>query len=199
MLDIASDPAVDTTVYEDAWNGKDVAWNRAFANYDACLDWPNAAFYKQLMEVYPDAKVIHTTRDPEKWYESALHTVYYFANKMREHSDQFPKGLLAGSEAIQLIVWQGYFDGKFEDKERTIQMYKDYEEEVKRTVPADKLLIFETGVDGWDKLCSFLGKEKPDMPWPHINTRQDFDQLIQGIEDQKEIKNLTLQHDIYAS
>ncbi|KAM3578426.1 hypothetical protein VKS41_009171 [Umbelopsis sp. WA50703] len=77
-------------------------------------------------------------------------------------------------------------------------MFKDHEE-VKRTVPADKLLIFETGVDGWDKLCSFLGKEKPDMPWPHINTRQDFDQLIQGIEDQKEIKNLTLQHDIYAS
>jgi hypothetical protein len=199
MLDIISDPAVDASVYEEAWNGKDVDWNRAFANYNACLDWPNAAFYKELMKVYPDAKVIHTTRDPEKWYESTLKTVYDVGKKFINDKEYFPPRVLEGGNAAEVVVWQGYFDGKFEDKERTIQMYKDHEEEVKRTVPADKLLIFETGVDGWDKLCSFLGKEKPDMPWPHINTRQDFDQLIQGIEDQKEIKNLTLQHDIYAS
>jgi hypothetical protein len=198
-LDIMSDPAIDISVYKEAWSGKDVDWNRTFANYNACLDWPNAAFYKQLMQVYPDAKVIHTTRDPEKWYESTLNTIYSARNKMKEDSEHYPKGIMAGIDVADTVVWDGCFHGNFEDKERTIQIYKDHEEEVKRTVPADKLLIFEIGVDGWDKLCSFLGRQKPDTPWPHINTRQDFEQMVQAIEEQKKIKNLTIQNDMYAA
>ncbi|KAJ2955993.1 hypothetical protein NQZ79_g8099 [Umbelopsis isabellina] len=199
MLDIASDPSIDASVYEEAWNGKDVDWNRAFENYNATLDWPNAAFYKQLMEVYPDAKVLHTTRDPEKWYESTLNTVYEVGKKFISEKEYFPPKVLAAGHAAEVVVWQGYFNGEFENKEKVIQMFKDHDEEVKRTVPADKLLMFEIGVDGWDKLCSFLGKEKPDIPWPHINSRADFEQMIQGVESQKKIKNMTIEHDLYAS
>ncbi|KAJ2955994.1 hypothetical protein NQZ79_g8098 [Umbelopsis isabellina] len=185
-MDIMSDPAIDASVYEEAWNGKDVDWDRAFGNYNATLDWPNAAFYKQLMEKYPDAKVLHTTRDPEKV-------------KFIHEKEYFPPKVLEGGHAAEVVVWQGYFNGEFENKEKVIQMFKDHDEEVKRTVPADKLLIFETGVDGWDKLCSFLGKEKPDTPWPHVNSKKEFDQMLQGIEEQKGIQNLTMNHDIYAS
>ncbi|KAG2171932.1 hypothetical protein INT43_001408 [Umbelopsis isabellina] len=198
MLDIVSDPTIDTSVYEEAWNGKDVDWNRAFANYNASLDWPNATFYKQLMEKYPDAKVLHTTRDPEKWYESVVQTVYATTRKYSVEKDSCPPGVLEGVTAADEVVFNGYFKGEFLNKEKTIQMFKDHDEEVKRIVPAEKLLVFETGVDGWDKLCSFLGKGKPDTPWPHINSREDFQVMVKDLEDKKELKNLTMPHDIYA-
>jgi hypothetical protein len=34
--------------------------------YDATVDWPAAPFYEEMMERYPNGKVILTLRDPEK-------------------------------------------------------------------------------------------------------------------------------------
>ena len=75
----------------------------------------------------------------------------------------------------------GIFKGKFEDKEFTIKLFKDHEDEIIRTVPAEKLLIFETGKDGWEKLCSFLGKKNPMTPWPHLNTTEDFAKIFAAV------------------
>ena len=40
--------------------------------------------------------------------------------------------------------------------------------EVRRRVPAEKLLVYEVK-DGWDPLCDFLGVEAPDKPFPRLN------------------------------
>ena len=37
------------------------------ADYTACVDWPACNYYKELMEMNPDAKVLLNCRDPEKW------------------------------------------------------------------------------------------------------------------------------------
>ena len=37
----------------------------------ATADWPAAAFWRELAEAYPDAKVILTTRDEDTWFESS--------------------------------------------------------------------------------------------------------------------------------
>ncbi|KAH8548260.1 hypothetical protein BGW37DRAFT_560105 [Umbelopsis sp. PMI_123] len=171
MVIIATDPTVDSSVFKEAYDGKDVDWNRAYKQFNAAVDWPTCGFYKNLMKEYPSAKVIHITRDPEKWYESAKDTVYQFR---QTPEDGMPDHLKAATSMIEKVVWGGDLQGKFEDKEEAIRLFKDHEEEVNRTVPADKLLIFETGVDGWEKLCRFLGKEVPDKPWPHVNSRETF-------------------------
>jgi hypothetical protein len=56
-------------------NGEDL-----FRGYRAAVDWPAAAFYEELMERYPEAKIILTVRDPDKWYESARSTIYNIQN-----------------------------------------------------------------------------------------------------------------------
>ena len=33
-------------------------------------------FYRDIMEAYPNAKVILTVRDPKKWYWSVKNTIY---------------------------------------------------------------------------------------------------------------------------
>lgn len=40
--------------------------------YVGTADVPCLLFVKELAELYPDAKVICTTRDPDKWYASLV-------------------------------------------------------------------------------------------------------------------------------
>ena len=70
-------------------------------------------------------------------------------------------------------------------------------ENVKRIIPAEKLLVYEVGKDGWEPLCDFLGvyvtylfrilaswlilkiyRPVPDGPFPHVNdTKQMQDRI----------------------
>src|SRR5262245_56304857 len=45
-------------------------WEAIYHDYDATLDWPGAAFWRELTVTYPDAKVILSTRPAHQWYES---------------------------------------------------------------------------------------------------------------------------------
>jgi hypothetical protein len=75
------------------------------------------------------------------------------------------------------IIWKGNLKGVFEDKEKTVAVYKEWIEEVKRTVPAEKLLVYEVK-EGWKPLCDFLDVPVPEMPFPHINERKNFIRII---------------------
>ncbi|KAJ2957659.1 hypothetical protein NQZ79_g6664 [Umbelopsis isabellina] len=183
MIVIMSDPNSDKQTFIDAWQGKEVDWNKTFDKFDAAVDWPSSTFYKQLMEVYPDAKVIHTTRDAEKWYESCKNTIMPVATQ--EMSASMPPHVSAGQDMVRKVVWDGEMQGKMVDKDAAIQMFRDHDEEVKRTVPADRLLVFETGKDGWEKLCSFLGKDIPSTPWPHVNKTEDFRKNVERFKSGK--------------
>ena len=45
-------------------------WQQVLEDYVAGGDYPVSLFYKEILEVYPDVKVLLTERDPVKWYES---------------------------------------------------------------------------------------------------------------------------------
>ncbi len=57
-------------LWETAARGKPVGWEEVFRGHRATVDWLGAAFYEELMERYPGARVILTVRDPDGWYES---------------------------------------------------------------------------------------------------------------------------------
>ena len=46
-------------------------------------------------------------------------------------------------------------------------------EEVKATIPPERLLIYEAG-EGWAPLCGFLGVPVPAEPYPSENSRAEF-------------------------
>jgi hypothetical protein len=75
------------------------------------------------------------------------------------------------------IVWQGTFDGKFEDKHRAIEVFNRHNEEVRRRVPKGQLLIYEVK-EGWGPLCEFLGVEAPDRPFPRLNDAAEMRRMI---------------------
>ena len=72
------------------------------------------------------------------------------------------------------MAWEDMFYGRFEDRDYAIEVLKRWNEEVKRRVPVDKLLIYE-GKEGWGHLCEFLEVEEPkDKPFPHLNDAEVF-------------------------
>ena len=55
-----------------------------------------------------------------------------------------------------------------------------FEEEVKQTVPADRLLVW-SAPEGWEPLCAFLDVPVPDTPFPHLNDTEEFkNRIIDG-------------------
>lgn len=153
-------------------NGGTPDWDSMLAGFESAADFPWAPFYKEIMDQYPDAKVILTTRDAEAWYASAAETIY----KMTSHA---PPGDMR--DMNHAVVWDGVFDGRFDDKDHAIQVFNDHNAAVQATVPDDRLLVFSVK-DGWDPLCSFLGVEVPDKPFPHANDREAFRQKAERIK-----------------
>jgi hypothetical protein len=59
-----------TGFWISAWREEPADWDGVLGEYEAAVDWPACTFYEELMERHPDAKVILSVRDPERWYES---------------------------------------------------------------------------------------------------------------------------------
>ena len=45
----------------------DANWDEVFDGFEATVDWPGSFFYRELIDVYPEAKVILTIRDGDSW------------------------------------------------------------------------------------------------------------------------------------
>jgi len=76
------------------------------------------------------------------------------------------------------LFWEGLFDGRFLDKEHAIRIYERHNEEVKRCVPAERLLVFDVK-QGWEPLCQFLGVPVPEgVPFPHLNDTAEFQRRV---------------------
>jgi Sulfotransferase domain len=166
-----------TGFWISAWRGEPADWDRILGEYEAAVDWPACTFYEELMERHPDAKVILSVRDPERWYESVRNTIYELSVVIPRHPI-YRIGyrlvsffVFRGSGNVDLageIIWQGTFDGRFEDKDYAIEVFERHNEEVKRRVPGDRLLVYDVKA-GWEPLCQFLGVEVPDEPFPRTN------------------------------
>jgi len=150
-------------LWEQAAFGQKVDWQALFQHYRATVDWPGAAFYDQLLAVYPEARVILSIRDPEKWYQSACDTIYHHS---QPQDTQF-------SRMVNQLVWQGTFSGRFLDKPYALEVFERHIATVQQQVPADKLLVYRVS-DGWEPLCRFLQVPQPDQPFPRVNDTQSF-------------------------
>jgi hypothetical protein len=154
-------------------------WDGVLGPYEATVDWPACAFYEELMQRHPDAKVLLSVRDPERWYESTRQTIYKIG-KLATGSPFSRLGFALLSRLVfgrfrtgqgpmtEEIVWQGHLRGRFEDKDHAIGVFNRHNEEVQRRVPKERLLVYEVK-QGWGPLCEFLGVEEPDKPFPHLN------------------------------
>jgi hypothetical protein len=167
-------------LWQSAARGEALDWRAVFAGFQSTVDWPGCTFYEALMEVFPEAKVLLTVRDPDAWYESAKNSIYASLIAGR-------KGELAGGtntppspEAFGMIsdlIWEGTFHGRFEDRAYAIEMFNRHNEAVRQRVAPERLIVHEVA-DGWAPLAQMLGVNEPDTPFPHLNDQTSFREMV---------------------
>ena len=69
------------------------------------------------------------------------------------------------------------FGGKAQDKDHAVAVFRAHNEEVERTVPPERLLVYDVK-EGWGPLCKFLNVPVPDVPFPHVNDAATFQENI---------------------
>merc|ERR1711971_696783 len=146
--------------------------------YSAGVDFTIFTWYKQLMEIYPDAKVLLTVRDPERWFASmvVLHTIIgtllqqAYAGVMTAmglgHFTKYSQEVLMAPNAPGILgrVNRAMLSGK----EEAVEVSNSHVAELKAHVPSDRLLVFDVR-DGWAPLCESLNRPVPDIPFPNVN------------------------------
>lgn len=165
----------------DSWwriaQGAAADWDAVYAGFAAAVDWPTAAYWRELAERYPDAKVVLSVRDPEAWYASVSETIYLVSGAIPWWIRALYRPARRFREMVNRTIWDGVFDGRFEDKEYALKVYREHIEEVKRTLPADRLLVHEAK-EGWEPLCAFLGKPAPEGPYPRVNEAREIKRMV---------------------
>jgi hypothetical protein len=178
MVNVLTD-LPQTERWRQALSG-DVALSEIFEGFQATVDWPGAFFYRELIELYPDAKVLLSVRSGDAWVKSMHDTIWGVI-----YGDQLIRHLSDAWRAVD-PEWDGYLDlmaemwrssGLIENAQTTgVQMaaaMERYHEEVKATVPSDRLLVWSVA-DGWEPLCAFLELPVPEADFPRVNDSAQF-------------------------
>ena len=161
-------------------------WDELYNGFQATVDFPCYPWYKEHMKQYPDAKVILTTRPFDKWYTSVHSTIWQagpqtiFQKLGMMSKLLFNPRLRAVIGCVKLAkksIFAGTFQGQFLDKVASEKLFNKHVEDVKTHVPSDKLLIFEA-TEGWGPLCKFLGVPVPSEPFPHLNKKENFKEML---------------------
>jgi len=188
MIEVLKNPANKSHL--DFWRrvansppGVQHDWEQVFANYTAAVDNPACCVWRELMDAYPDAKVILTLhpRGAEAWYESTIDTIYFsevmWQFKVLEVLTPFGRKF---GDMSRKLIWQRSHKGTMPDRAKAIAYYDEHIANVKASVPPERLLVL-TVDEGWGPLCGFLGVAQPGTPFPNVNDRAQIKQEIRGI------------------
>merc|ERR1719221_1993151 len=74
--------------------GKQIEWDKVFnqnrfGSYLSSVDFPSCLYYAEIMEYYPNSKVILSWREPEKWYDSFYNSIGRMAPAHPQHAWSF--------------------------------------------------------------------------------------------------------------
>jgi len=162
-------------------------------NYACGVDFPFSFYYKDIMKAYPEAKVVLSVRDPKTWWTSVYYSIWEIDKLFARHP--FAKWMVGQMDrrrptthdmhdGIALKVPEGChtslkeaIEGGPEVSER---FFNEWVEEVKRSVPADRLLI-HSAKEGWPPLCEFLGLPVPDNSYPRVNDTAQIRAMVRKV------------------
>lgn len=158
------------------WNraidGEISDWDEVLGQYGATVDWPACHFYEELAHFYPDAKVVLSVRDPDRWFDSMDETILMMAKQQVQNQAQATPPPDGGMTKFGGLIYEQTFQLDF-SRQNVIAAFERHNAEVMRRIPAERLLVYEVS-QGWEPLCAHLGVPVPDVPFPRVNDREEF-------------------------
>ena len=165
--------------FQDHWvdvfqNGAQLDVKRVYQHADAIVDAPGNFFWEEILEAYPDSKVILSEREEDSWLKSAVNQLQVIEAVISRRflcvlSPTSRKQLFVTYSVINALV------GSANPKSAIIlrQRYREHNHRVKSLVPPEKLLVYNVK-QGWEPLCDFLGCEVPTIAFPHENIKGEI-------------------------
>jgi hypothetical protein len=187
MRDLLADLEGELPLWERVAEGAP-DWERIFGEAHSTVDWPSARYYRELMDHYPEAKVLLSVRDGEEWARSMRETVWgvFHGDSVMHHMCETRAVLDPLWRRYMALTWHlswdeevGALAGDTSTEAGLAAAMDRWNETVKRTVPADRLLVWNP-CEGWEPLCAFLEVEVPAEPLPRLNNTTSFKEGIIG-------------------
>lgn len=149
--------------------------------YESVCDLPVVFFTPDLMDMYPDVKIVLNGRpSSETWARSAYDSLGFFFTPWFKWSGMLWKtDRLWYKLNMECVKWSKANFGT--DDIFSTKMYDTYYEHVRAEARKRGKEVLEfKAEDGWEPLCKFLGKEVPSGPFPRMNEKKTFS-IIKGI------------------
>jgi sulfotransferase family protein len=167
MMEVFGRPE-DIPIWHAAAEGTMPDWDALFADYVTGVDWPVAAFWREISAWSPDALVLLSVRDDsDAWWKSASATIFEVGTRGTDDP------LFASQLRMVKAVFERTFTPDWQDEAAAKAAYERHNDTVRAEVPAERLLEWRPG-DGWEPICTALDVPVPDEPFPHVNTTADF-------------------------
>ena len=165
--------------FQDHWvdvfqNGAQLDVKRVYQHADAVVDAPGNFFWEEILEAYPDSKVILSEREEDSWLKSLVNQLQVFEAVI---SRRF-LAVLSPTSRKQIFILYSHLTailGSADPKSACVlrKRYRIHNHRVKSLVPPEKLLVYNVK-QGWKPLCDFLGCEVPTVAFPHENVKGEI-------------------------
>jgi len=154
-------------------------FRRMYENIDVVTDTPMCHFWEEILEAFPDVKIILTQRRNEhEWVKSMsnqfaanstplLKLLMMLSPSCRKFTQWMDKLSVATCSTRIVRPWIG---SSYINEMICRQRYRQHNNYVLTKAPRDQLLVYEFK-QGWEPLCKFLDKPIPDQPFPHENKK----------------------------
>ena len=185
MRDLLTDLETGLPLWEAVVDGNP-DWDGIFGEARSTVDWPSAYFYRELMDHYPDAKVLLSVRGSEEWAKSMEKTIWgmWFGDTVLHHLNDARKVVdPLWNRYITLMSRLNFDEGGAFAGADTLPKLQDamerWNNEVQEVVPSERLLVWNPK-DGIAPLCDFLEVEVPAEELPRLNDTKAFREGIIG-------------------
>jgi hypothetical protein len=147
---------------------KPIDFARFFSSWDVAKAHPAMLYPEEVIEAFPDVKVVLLQRDPEAWFRSYQRMVRLITALGRWW---FVPRLRIFHRLIADTTFAALGPGGEEDQGAFLAAHEGLYARVDALLPAEQVLRFDVR-DGWEPLCAFLDRPVPDVPFPRTNRRQ---------------------------
>ncbi|KAF2742304.1 hypothetical protein M011DRAFT_462545 [Sporormia fimetaria CBS 119925] len=135
-------------------------FDKLLADNDAVADLPAALFYRELVEAYPDARVVVTYKRYEEWEKSMQESVWLLLTwRVFRWVRYLGVTQMAPLTRLMHLVFRVH-NGNAYGGPKAREAYEKYYADVRALVPETKRLEIEAGKGEWEPLLEFLGLER---------------------------------------
>ncbi|XP_076801702.1 uncharacterized protein LOC143446098 [Clavelina lepadiformis] len=160
----------------------DEDFRQMYDGVDAVTGAPVFYVWEEIHHAFPDAKIVLTTKEVERWYRSrckqgtelARNKLYQLVQILSPTGWRYFKFYQGFVRMVYGLSMKNPFDfSQFKNATLNKANFRHHQAYCLQNAPKDKLLVYDVK-QGWEPLCTLLGKSIPDKPFPHVNAKAEI-------------------------